>query len=112
MVGIDEAQFFDDSLVDVCTLLASQGLRVIVAGLDIDYKGVPFGVMPKLMAIADDVVKVHAVCVRCGAPAYVSHRLVANDKQILTGASDVYEPICRYCFDKEKQLNNLAQSTQ
>ncbi len=112
VVGIDEAQFFDDSLVDVCTLLASQGLRVIVAGLDIDYKGVPFGVMPKLMAIADDVVKVHAVCVRCGAPAYVSHRLVANDKQILTGASDVYEPICRYCFDKEKQLNNLAQSTQ
>lgn len=112
VVGIDEAQFFDESLVEVCTMLASQGMRVIIAGLDIDYRGVPFGVMPNLMAIADDVVKVHAVCVRCGAPAYVSHRIVANDKQILTGASDVYEPICRYCFDKEKQLQSHKQSTE
>ncbi len=100
VIGIDEAQFFDDALVDVCTLLAEQGYRIIIAGLDIDFKGVPFGVMPKLMAIADEVTKVHAVCVRCGAPAYISHRLIQNDKQVLTGASDIYEPICRYCFNK------------
>lgn len=105
VVGIDEAQFFDESIVDVCSILAEQGLRVIVAGLDIDFKGVPFGAMPHLMAIADDVTKVHAICVRCGEPAYVSHRLVDEDRQILTGATDIYEPICRHCFNKIKQKN-------
>ncbi len=104
VVGIDEAQFFDDSLISVCSTLSEQGLRVIVAGLDIDFMGVPFGPMPNLMAIADDVVKVHAICVRCGEPAYVSHRLIDEKKQILTGATDIYEPICRYCFNQLKTM--------
>ena len=102
VVGIDEAQFFDNSLVDVCSQLAEQGYRVIIAGLDIDFRGVPFGPMPALMAIADDVVKEHAICVRCGEPAYVSHRLTSEERQILTGANDIYEPICRYCFNQIK----------
>ena len=79
VVGIDEAQFLDDGLVDVCNELAYRGIRVIIAGLDMDFKGVPFGPMPALCAIADDVTKVHAICVKCGNLAYVSHRLVAND---------------------------------
>ena len=81
VVGIDEAQFFDDGLVDVCNELANRGVRVIVAGLDMDYKGVPFGPIPALCAIADDVQKVHAICVKCGALAYVSHRKVHGDKR-------------------------------
>ena len=80
VVGIDEAQFLDNHLPDVCNELANRGVRVIVAGLDMDFKGVPFGPMPALCAIADDVTKVHAICVKCGALAYVSHRLVKNDK--------------------------------
>jgi thymidine kinase len=93
VIGIDEAQFFDSSLVEVCSTLAEQGHRVIVAGLDIDFKGVPFGPMPDLMAVADDVTKVHAICVRCGAPAYISHRLIKEEKQVLLGEKDIYEPI-------------------
>ena len=85
VVGIDEAQFFDEGIVQVCNELANKGVRVIVAGLDMDFKGVPFGPMPALCAIADDVTKVHAICVRCGALAYVSHRLVANDKRVMLG---------------------------
>ena len=98
-IGIDEAQFFDDGLVDVCNSLANSGYRVIVAGLDMDFRGVPFGPMPYLMTVADDVTKVHAICVRCGSPAYVSHRLVAGEKQVLLGETDKYEPICRQCFN-------------
>lgn len=100
VIGIDEAQFFDDGIVEVCNMLANQGYRVIVAGLDMDFKGMPFGPMPALMAIADDVQKVHAICVRCGAPAYVSHRLVEGDKRVLLGEKGEYEPICRQCFNK------------
>jgi thymidine kinase len=100
VVGIDEAQFFDESLVDVCNMLAAQGFRVIAAGLDMDFRGVPFGAMPKLMAIADDVLKVNAICVRCGAPAYLSHRLTAENRQVLLGEKDTYEPICRKCFNE------------
>ena len=100
VVGIDEAQFFDDGLVDVCNQLANSGVRVIVAGLDMDYLGKPFGPMPKLMAIADDVLKVHAVCVRCGALAQFSHRLAKTDKLVLLGETDSYEPLCRKCFLK------------
>ena len=100
VIGIDEAQFFDEGIIDVCNTLANQGFRVIVAGVDMDFKGVPFGPMPALMAIADDVQKVHAICVRCGAPAYVSHRLVAGEKQVLLGEKNEYEPICRHCFSK------------
>ena len=97
VVGIDEAQFLDNGLVDVCNELANRGVRVIVAGLDMDYKGVPFGPIPALCAIADEVTKVHAICVRCGALAYVSHRLVHNDKRVLLGEQDEYEPLCREC---------------
>ncbi len=100
VIGIDEAQFFDNGLVDVCRTLADQGFRVIVAGLDMDFRGVPFGPMPALMAIADDVTKVHAICVRCGQPAYISHRLVAGESQVLLGETDKYEPICRCCYNK------------
>jgi len=98
VIGIDEAQFFDEGLVDVCTQLADQGIRVIVAGLDMDYRGVPFGPMPALCAVAEDVYKVHAICVRCGSLAYVSHRLVKSDKRVLLGEMTEYEPICRCCF--------------
>ena len=99
VVGIDEAQFFDEGLVDVCKQLANSGIRVIVAGLDMDFRCTPFGPMPALMAIADDVYKVHDICVRCGALAYVSHRLVAGDKQVLLGEMTEYEPICRDCYN-------------
>ena len=98
VVGIDEAQFFDEGLVEVCNNLANRGIRVIIAGLDMDYKGIPFGPVPALCAIADDVTKVHAVCMRCGAPAYVSHRLVDNDKRVLLGEKGEYEPISRICY--------------
>lgn len=99
VVGIDEAQFFDMGIVDVCRKLASQGIRVIVAGLDMDYKGVPFGPMPSLMAIADDVYKAHAICVRCGSLANFSHRTVASNRQVLLGETETYEPLCRHCFE-------------
>lgn len=98
VVGIDEAQFFDEGLPEVCNQLANQGIRVIVAGLDMDFRGVPFGVMPALCAIAEDVYKVHAICVRCGTLAYVSHRLIASDKRVLIGETTEYEPVCRHCF--------------
>jgi thymidine kinase len=100
VVGIDEAQFFDTGLVEVCNTLAQRGVRVIVAGLDIDYLGKPFGPMPNLCAIADEVQKVHAICVRCGALAYVSHRIVQNDKLVLLGEKMEYEPLCRTCYQK------------
>ncbi|MDO9153273.1 MAG: thymidine kinase [Paludibacter sp.] len=102
VIGIDEAQFFDEGLVDVCNTLADQGVRIIIAGLDMDFRGVPFGPMPALCAIAEDVYKVHAICVRCGALAYVSHRLVDSDKRVLLGEMTEYEPICRDCFNVVK----------
>lgn len=105
VVGIDEAQFLDEGLVDVCNQLANRGVRVIVAGLDMDYKGVPFGPIPALCAIADDVTKVHAICVKCGALAYISHRTVANDKRVLLGEMHEYEPLCRECYQKALQNN-------
>ena len=100
VVGIDEAQFFDNGLVEVCNELANRGVRVIVAGLDMDFKGVPFGPIPALCAVADEVTKVHAICVRCGALAYVSHRLVNNDKRVMLGEQSEYEPLCRECYRK------------
>ncbi len=102
VVGIDEAQFFDPGIVDVCRQLANSGIRVIVAGLDMDYMGVPFGPMPALMATAEYVTKVHAICVRCGDLAHHSHRLTSDDKQVLLGAKDTYQPICRHCFNELK----------
>ena len=100
VVGIDEAQFFDPGIVDVCQELAARGVRVIVAGLDLDFQGQPFGPMPALCAIADDVSKQHAICVRCGALAYVSHRIVAGDKQVMLGEKQEYEPLCRHCYQE------------
>ena len=98
VVGIDEAQFFDESLVDVCKQLADQGSRVIVAGLDMDFLGRPFGPMPALLATAEFVTKVHAVCVCCGELAAYSFRIAASEKQVLLGESDSYEARCRPCF--------------
>ena len=100
VVGVDEAQFFDESLVDVCQTLANRGVRVIVAGLDTDFKGVPFGPIPMLMAVAEDVQKVHAICVRCGSLANYSHRLSKSEDLVLLGEKDVYEPLCRDCYLK------------
>lgn len=100
VVGIDEAQFFDRSIVQVCRQLADNGVRVIVAGLDMDYTGKPFGPMPDLMATAEYVTKVHAICVRCGNIAQHSHRLTSDDKLVMLGEKDTYEPICRHCFKK------------
>lgn len=109
VVGIDEAQFFDEGIVDVCNELANRGLRVIVAGLDMDFRGVPFGPMPALMAIAEDVYKTHAICVRCGSLAYVSHRLVDSQRRVLLGETQEYEPICRKCYNKLQHGNETEQ---
>ncbi len=98
VIGIDEAQFFDDKLPEVCNALANKGVRVIIAGLDMDFKGRPFGPMPALMAIAESVTKVHAVCVRCGNPALYSYRLVPGKNRILLGEKESYEPRCRICY--------------
>lgn len=109
VVGIDEAQFFDMGIVDVCNELARRGVRVICAGLDMDFKGIPFGPMPALMAIADDVYKTHAICVRCGDLAYVSHRTVNSEKRVLLGETESYEPLCRACYDKAIAAEQQAQ---
>ncbi|MBO4843725.1 MAG: thymidine kinase [Bacteroidales bacterium] len=100
VVGIDEAQFFDDTLVKVVQTLANRGVRVIVAGLDMDYLGNPFGPMPAIMAIAEEVQKVHAICVKCGNLANHSHRLVKDQNLVVLGEKDIYEPLCRDCFNK------------
>lgn len=102
VVGIDEAQFFDEGLVEVCNKLADMGIRVIVAGLDMDFRGKPFGPIPKLLATAEYVTKVHAICVRCGDLAQFSHRLNDTEKLVLLGELDTYEPLCRTCYN-----NNL-----
>ena len=106
VVGIDEAQFFDETLVDVVQTLANRGIRVIIAGLDTDFLGKPFGPMPALMAIAEDIQKVHAICVKCGSPANHSHRLVANDALVVLGEKDEYEPLCRHCFNAARESEN------
>lgn len=100
VIGIDEAQFFDNGLIDVCIQLANMGIRVIIAGLDMDFKGKPFGPIPGLMAVADYITKVHAICMHCGDVAQFSHRLSKADKLVLLGEKDEYEPLCRSCFNK------------
>ena len=100
VVGIDEAQFFDDGLVSVCNQLANSGVRVIVAGLDMDFKGVPFGPMPGIMASAEYVTKVHAICMSCGELANHSHRITDKEELVLLGELDEYEPLCRHCFNE------------
>lgn len=98
VVGIDEAQFFDEEIATVCDALALAGVRVIVAGLDMDFMAKPFGPMPSLMAKADYVTKLHAICVKCGNIANYSYRIIPNEEQIMLGAKNAYEPRCRVCF--------------
>jgi len=100
VVGIDEAQFFDPGLVGVCHELANQGARVLVAGLDMDFMGNPFGPIPALMATAEHVTKIHAICMRCGNLANYSHRKTQSKKLVVLGETDEYEPLCRSCFNK------------
>lgn len=100
IVAFDEAQFFDPDIVRVSTELARKGVRVILAGLDMDYRGVPFGPMPELLCIAEYVTKVHAICVSCGNLAYISNRTVNEEAQVLVGATEKYQPLCRSCFNK------------
>ena len=103
VVGIDEAQFFDSGLIDVCNQLANNGVRVIIAGLDMDFKGIPFGPMPALCAIADEVSKVHAICVKCGQLASFSNLTLKNYKVVVLGETAEYEPLCRECYQKALQ---------
>ena len=107
VVGIDEAQFFDEGLVDVCNQLADNGIRVIVAGLDMDFKRIPFGPIPALLAIADEVTKVHAICVKCGNLAYATHRITKSDKRVLLGEKADYELLCRACY-----MESLKEETE
>ena len=100
VVGIDEAQFFDESIVGVCNKLADNGIRILVAGLDMDFMGNPFGPMPALLAIAEYVTKVHAICMRCGNLAQYSHRKSHEAQVVLLGEKDIYEPLCRSCYNK------------
>jgi len=106
VVGIDEAQFFGEELTDVCTTLANRGIRVIVTGLDMDYLGQPFGPMPKLMAIAEYVTKVHAICMQCGNPAQFSHRTAIGDKLVMLGETESYQPLCRTCYNRTNSSKN------
>jgi thymidine kinase len=101
VIGVDEAQFFDTELVGVCQELAADGRRVVVAGLDTDYRADPFDPIPQLMAVAEHVTKLHAVCVVCGAPANHSQRIVPGEERVLVGATEAYEPRCRQCFEPE-----------
>ncbi len=99
VVGIDEAQFFDMALTEVCEKLATRGIRVIVAGLDMDYRGVPFGPIPNLLAVAEYITKVHAICLHCGNLATHSYRKVVNNERVMLGEKDTYEPRCRTCYE-------------
>lgn len=101
VIGIDEAQFFDKGLTDVCDKLANQGIRVVIAGLDMDYLGKPFGPMPELLSIAEYITKVHAICMKCGNLAQYTHRKTAEEKRVLLGETDIYEPLCRKCYTIE-----------
>jgi thymidine kinase len=106
VIGIDEAQFFDEGLPAVCEALADRGIRIIIAGLDIDYLGKPFGCMPHLLAVAEYVTKVHAICMMCGDLAHYSHRIVEGSSRILLGEQESYVPLCRSCFNSERQKKN------
>jgi len=105
VVGIDEAQFFDNGLVEVCNRLADSGITVIVAGLDMDFKGNPFGPVPALISIAEYVTKVHAICMRCGNLAHYSYRKTDTDKIVLLGEKDIYEALCRNCYNRAMKKN-------
>ncbi|MDD4554216.1 MAG: thymidine kinase [Bacteroidales bacterium] len=111
VVGIDEAQFFDNELPAVCNTLAAHGIRVIVAGLDMDYLGKPFGPMPELIAMAEDVMKVHAICMNCGDLAQFTHRKVEDNHLVMLGATDTYEPLCRRCYYEKMKQQGSGQSS-
>jgi thymidine kinase len=100
VVGIDEAQFFDNTIIDVCNKLADSGIRIVIAGLDMDFTGKPFGPMPGLLAIAEYVTKVHAICMRCGNLAQFSFRKSDEEQVVVLGEKDKYEPLCRSCYNK------------
>ncbi len=102
VVAIDEAQFFDNGIINVCNELSNEGVRIIIAGLDMDFKGMPFGPMPELLSIAEYVTKVHAICMSCGNLAQFSHRKIKSDEQVLIGAVEEYKPLCRLCYNKNK----------
>jgi len=104
VIGIDEAQFFNNEIVDVCNKLADRGVRVIVAGLDMDYSRKPFGPMPDIIAIAEYVTKVHAICVECGNLANYSFRKAKDKNVVLLGERDIYKPLCRNCYNKLSEL--------
>ncbi len=103
VIGIDEVQFFDQHIINLCNKLADNGVRVILAGLDLDYVGRPFGPMPSLMAIADDVTKLHAICTKCGANAHYSYRMSPSNKQVLVAGADSYMALCRSCYNELKE---------
>ncbi|NCA76358.1 MAG: thymidine kinase [Alphaproteobacteria bacterium] len=111
VVGIDEAQFFDNELPAVCNTLAAHGIRVIVAGLDMDYLGKPFGPMPELIAMAEDVMKVHAICMNCGDLAQFTHRKVEDNHLVMLGTTDTYEPLCRRCYYEKMKQQGSGQSS-
>ncbi len=108
VVGIDEAQFFDEGITDVCNTLANNGIRVLVAGLDMDFLGNPFGPMPALIATAEYVTKIHAICMNCGDLAHYSHRIVKSNQQVLLGEMDAYEPLCRKCYIEKQKISHSA----
>ena len=112
VVGIDEAQFFDHELPHVCNQLADKGIRVVVAGLDMDFQGNPFGPMPALMSIAEHVTKVHAVCLQCGGPATYSYRTIANESTILLGETESYEPRCRTCYNNNQNTEYFLDESR
>ena len=99
VVGIDEAQFFDNSIVEVCNTMADNGIRIVIAGLDMDFMGKPFGPMPALLAVAEYVTKVHAICMRCGNLAQYSFRKSEDAQVVLLGEKNLYEPLCRNCYN-------------
>lgn len=109
VVGIDEAQFFDNSIVDVCNQLANNGVRIVVAGLDMNFMADPFGPMPALLAVAEFITKLHAICMRCGSLAHYSYRKSSEDQVVVVGEKDRYEPLCRICYNRamdSSALNN------
>ena len=100
VVGIDEAQFFDSSIIEVCNRLADNGVRIVIAGLDMDFMGNPFGPIPALLSIAEYITKVHAICMRCGSLAQYSFRKSEEEQVVVLGEKDKYEPLCRECYNK------------
>ena len=112
VIGIDEAQFFGNELIDIVQNLADSGKRVIIAGLDMDYRAVPFEPMPQLLAIAEDITKMHAICMRCGAQANYTYRMTASKERVVVGAGEVYEARCRHCFEPPEEMLSKKQKQE